>query len=68
MESLETLADQFFHAFHRKEWPGEVEPALRDLSVAEAYEVQDLVAQKRINAGESVAGFKVGCSSRAIRS
>ena len=65
---LETLADQFFHAFYRKEWQGGVEPALRDLSVAEAYEVQDLVAQKRINAGESVAGFKVGCTSMAIRS
>lgn len=68
MESFETLAEKFFHAFYRKEWPGEGEPTLNNLSVAEAYEVQHLVAQKRIEAGESVAGFKVGCTSTAIRS
>jgi 2-keto-4-pentenoate hydratase len=29
--------------------------------------VQNLVVQKRIEQGESIAGFKVGCTSKAIR-
>ena len=48
MNSLEILADKFFHAFYQKDWPGENEPTLDKLSISEAYEVQDCVAQKRM--------------------
>jgi len=41
--------------------------AVTRLSIKEAYEVQDLVVKKRIASGERVAGFKVGCTSEAIR-
>lgn len=68
MKSLALLADQFFHAFYRKEWLGECEPAISTLSLAEAYQVQNMVAQKRVEAGERIVGYKVGCTSRAIRS
>ena len=68
MSFLETLADKFFHAFYQKDWPGENESTLDKLSIAEAYEVQDCVAQKRMDVGESVVGYKVGCTSAAIRS
>ena len=67
MESPETLADKFFHAFYNKEWPGERETNLGEYSIAESYEIQDRVVQKRIEAGDRVAGFKVGCTSTAIR-
>lgn len=67
MRSIDTIADSFFHAFYKKEWPGENAPDFSSLSIAESYEVQDLVARRRIELGESMAGFKVGCTSEAIR-
>ena len=67
MRSVETIADCFFHAFYNKDWPGDSAPDFSSLSIAESYEVQDLVARKRIELGESIAGFKVGCTSAAIR-
>jgi len=68
MKPLELLADNFFNAFYRKEWLGGTETTIANLSIPEAYQVQNLVAQKRLGAGEKMAGFKVGCTSKAIRS
>jgi len=68
MKSLDLLADQYFHAFYRKEWLGECEHAVSELSIAEAYQVQNIVARKRVEAGERIVGYKVGCTSDAIRS
>jgi len=38
------------------------------LSLDQAYRVQDSVTQKRIERGEAVVGYKVGCTSFAIQS
>jgi 2-keto-4-pentenoate hydratase len=67
MQSLEELADGFCSAFYEKQWPGDSEPDLAGLSITDSYHVQNLVARKRIARGECVAGFKVGCTSAAIR-
>ncbi|WP_373515213.1 2-keto-4-pentenoate hydratase [Persicitalea sp.] len=66
MKTLESIAADFYHSFYKKEWKGE-EYSVRNLSIQEAYEVQDLVAARRIKAGEQIAGFKVGCTSNSIR-
>ncbi|MBC8770500.1 hypothetical protein H4O18_21070 [Arenibacter sp. BSSL-BM3] len=63
---LESIANDFYHSFYEKEWHGE-EILIRNLSIKEAYEVQDLVTKRRIEAGETLAGFKVGCTSSSIR-
>jgi len=68
MKSLDILAGQYFHAFYKKEWLGECEPAISELSIAEAYQVQNMVARKRVQAGEKIVGYKIGCTSSAIRS
>ena len=68
MKSIDSIAEDFFNAFYRKEWLGEDEPTVINLSISEAYEVQALVAQKRVELGEKVVGYKVGCTSKAIRS
>jgi 2-keto-4-pentenoate hydratase len=68
MKSLDSVAAYFFHVFYTKEWLGDGETYISNLSIAEAYEVQNLVAQKRIETGEIIVGFKVGCTSSAIRS
>lgn len=67
MTHLDQLADGFCRAFYEKQWPGHGGPEVSGLSLAEAYRVQDLVADRRIARGERVAGYKVGCTSAAIR-
>ena len=66
-KSLAAIATDFFHAFYHKKWLADGDPYIDKISISEAYEVQDLVTQKRLALGEVVAGFKVGCTSKAIR-
>ncbi len=66
MKSLNHIAEDFYHSFYCKEWPGK-DVAIKRLSIEEAYKVQDLVTKKRIASGERIAGYKVGCTSTAIR-
>ena len=68
MKSTELLADKFTRAFYERAWSGALEPPVSDLSLDEAYAVQNLVADMRVRGGEQVVGFKVGCTSEAIRS
>ena len=67
MKSIELLADKFTQAFYERAWSGALEPPVSDLSLDEAYAVQDLVADMRVRRGEQIVGFKVGCTSEAIR-
>ena len=67
-EKLDLLANKFTQAFYEKNWSGEFEPPVSDISIAEAYTVQDLIAERRVQRGEEVVGYKVGCTSEAIRS
>ena len=62
-----SLADAFFNAHYTKVWRLEKSSPER-LAISEAYQVQNQVCEKRIARGESVVGYKVGCTSHAIRS
>ncbi len=66
MKTLDSIATDFYLSFYRKEWSGD-KASVQGLTIDEAYAVQDLVARKRIESGERVVGFKVGCTSNAIR-
>jgi 2-keto-4-pentenoate hydratase len=66
MKSLESIANDFYDSFYKKEWHGD-ENSIRNLTVQQAYEVQDLVTEKRIESGEHIAGYKIGCTSQSIR-
>ena len=67
MSIIETFAEDFDRAFSEHAWRGRRELAPASLSIAEAYAVQDRVAAGRVARGEEVAGWKVGCTSAAIR-
>ena len=68
MKSLQKIANNFFSAFYEKKWnPLSEEDQITDLSIDESYLVQDIVTKRRIESGESVIGYKVGCTSKAIR-
>ena len=64
---IHLLASKFTQVFYDRRWNGELEPPVSTLSISEAYQVQDMVAEMRIQRGEEVVGFKVGCTSEAIR-
>ena len=68
MRSIDLLASKFTQAFDEGNWSGELKPPVSGISIAEAYAVQDRVAEMRVQRGEEVVGFKVGCTSEAIRS
>jgi 2-keto-4-pentenoate hydratase len=68
MKSLPKIADNFFNAFYEKKWnPFDETVPIGALTVDESYLVQDLITNKRLESGESVVGYKVGCTSKAIR-
>lgn len=62
-----TLSEAFFDAHYAKVWRLE-KSSPQCLTISEAYQFQNQVCEKRIARGESVVGYKVGCTSRAIRS
>jgi 2-keto-4-pentenoate hydratase len=68
MGSIDLLASKFTQAFCEGNWSGELKPPVSGISIAEAYAVQDRVAEMRVQRGEEVVGYKVGCTSEAIRS
>lgn len=65
--TLDVLAHEMLGVFreHRLERVSDVE--IGSLSLDEAYEIQDRVIAQRTAAGERPAGYKVGCTSPAIR-
>ncbi|MEM7027950.1 MAG: hypothetical protein AAF629_00050 [Chloroflexota bacterium] len=67
MTIIDTLTTKFYSTYYERNWPGDLSPSVRHLSIAEAYQVQDGVTAMRQNRGETVVGYKVGCTSQAIR-
>lgn len=67
MNNLEEFADAFLTLFQSHRLEQRPNDPLGALSLDEAYTVQRMVIDRRIASGECVAGYKVGCTSRAIR-
>ena len=67
-KKLDLLANKFTQAFYERNWSGKLEPPVSHISIVEAYKVQDIVEERRVHRGEEVVGYKVGCTSEAIRS
>lgn len=66
MEYEESIARSFYDSFYEKKWKGSSR-VVSQLSIDQAYRVQELVTKKRMASGEKACGFKVGCTSAAIR-
>ena len=62
------FAEVFVDMFYRRNWPQNSSlGSLTDISIPQAYAVQERVARHRLARGEQIAGYKVGCTSDAIR-
>ena len=68
MKIIETLAQCYFDVFYTGKFSGDPSFDISEISLDQAYRVQDNVTQKRIERGEAVVGYKVGCTSFAIQS
>ncbi len=66
MTRLASIARAYQTVFETQQWE---DPGIEvgSLSLAEAYEVQRLVIAGRVRNGERPVGYKVGCTSPAIR-
>jgi 2-keto-4-pentenoate hydratase len=67
MDHLQRLADIFLGIFEEHRYDGRCDVAIGSLSLEDAYEVQRRVIAARVARGERAVGYKVGCTSRAIR-
>jgi len=67
MDSLSQFASAFHRIFESRRLDHRPDVAIDSLSLEEAYRIQDLVIQARVGKGEIVSGYKVGCTSTAIR-
>lgn len=67
MPDLERIAANFARAFYDRAWPEQAEFDFESLNVEDAYQVQALVTQAKLERGEQIAGYKIGCTSAAIR-
>jgi 2-keto-4-pentenoate hydratase len=67
MDRLGPFADAFLGLFRGHDDEGHCKVPIGSLSLDDAYEVQRRVVAARTAEGERVVGYKVGCTSRAIR-
>lgn len=67
MRHLAEIVEAFLQIHLSKKLDRSVEFDLRALSIDDAYEVQRQVIAAREARGEQVVGYKVGCTSKAIR-
>ena len=67
MPDLQPFADTFLRLFQEHQFSrGDDEP-ITSLTLQDAYQVQQMVIDARTGGGEQVVGYKVGCTSDAIR-
>ena len=67
MPDLQPFADTFLRLFQEHQFlRGDDEP-ITSLTLQDAYQVQQMVIDARTTSGEQVIGYKVGCTSEAIR-
>lgn len=67
MDPLQRFADAFLGIGLERRYDDSIETPIGALSLDDAYEVQRRVVAARVAKGERVVGYKIGCTSRAIR-
>jgi 2-keto-4-pentenoate hydratase len=64
---IQLLAETFFRLFREGQSGGQPLTSIQELSLEDSYRIQDALIKLRLGSGERVAGYKVGCTSKAIR-
>jgi 2-keto-4-pentenoate hydratase len=66
-DTLQNFADEMLEAFRYQRFELRSSLPIAAISLEEAYEIQSHNIRRRIADGETPIGYKVGCTSRAIR-
>lgn len=68
MEStlIAELGDRLYGALNARETVGPLTDSYPDMSIEDAYHVQQRMVQRRLDAGETVVGKKIGVTSKAV--
>ena len=64
---IKSLGASFSNAFYSGKFDGDLNFPIGSLSLDDAYRVQDEAIQFRMEMGEQIVGYKIGCTSRAIQ-
>jgi 2-keto-4-pentenoate hydratase len=64
---IEEFGNRFGELFYTGKIDGRAVKTLASLTVDEAYSAQDVAVDYRLGRGETVVGYKVGCTSQSIR-
>lgn len=64
---IKSLGASFSNAFSTGRFDGDLSFSIGSLSLDDAYRIQDEAVRLRMEKGERVVGYKIGCTSRAIR-
>jgi 2-keto-4-pentenoate hydratase len=67
MGPVSEFAQEMLEVFRTHRLVRRSEGLIGELTLEEAYRVQDEVIESRIQSGEQVIGWKIGCTSRAIQ-
>jgi len=66
-EELQILSNEFLDVFRHGILRRRSSLEIQRITLSDAYRIQDKVIGARVNDGERIAGYKVGCTSEAIR-
>ena len=64
---IKSLGAIFSNAFYSATFDGDPNFTIDSLSLEEAYRIQDQAIRLRMEKGERIAGYKIGCTSRSIQ-
>ena len=64
---MDNLARKFYEAFYTGRFDRDPGDSVIALTLEDAYRIQEQVIQMRISVGEKPIGYKIGCTSVAIR-
>lgn len=67
LSQLHQLGTQFGELFYSRRLDPATLPVLAAVTAEEAYDAQDAAIAFRLGRGESIAGYKVGCTSQSIQ-
>src|ERR1700723_2435729 len=67
MVNVSEFAQEMLEVFRSHRLVRRTEASIGELTLEEAYRVQDRVIAARVQDGEQVVGWKIGCTSRAIQ-
>ena len=67
MPDLQSFSDTFLRLFQQHRFAHAGNQPIDSLTLQDAYAVQQMVIDARTGSGEQVVGYKVGCTSKAIR-